>query len=475
MVVLPFVNLSGDPAQEYLSDAMTDEVITAIASIVQEHLAVIARTTAMHYKGSHKDVAHIGRELNVDYVVEGTLRNVQDQIAVNVQLIQVSDQTHLFAGKFDAALPGIFHMQRRIAQAIATHIPAIADLMRTGAIAVGGGPRKPTGDLAAYNDYIQGRYCLDPDYIQGRYYLDKGTPESVAIAKQHLERAISRDPEFALGHDALAELHWRSGYFGWVSPRNAFSAGITHALRAIEIDASRAETHALLAQFHKTVEYNWAEVHRENAIALQLDPYSPLVRMRYAVSELMPHGRLEEAATELEGTLELDPLSVFAGTWLANVRVFLRQYERAAEQASKLIDLYPNFWGGHFAIAASYRYRKMFTEAVAAERMAVECSGGTALTLGWLGVTLAETGQTAEARNILKHLHEMAGERYVPPFSIALIHLGLREINTAFEWLNRAVDECDQLMMPIKSYGFFDPIRDDPRFKNLMRKMRLET
>lgn len=463
LVVLPFVNLSGDPAQEYFSDAMTDELITALAGLVPEHLAVIARTTAMHYKSSPKGVACIGRELGVDYVVEGGVRRTEHEIRINVQLIQVSDQTHLLARKYDAALRDIFSMQNDIAQAIAGQIPGVADEVRARTAGIARGPKKPTDNLAAYSEYVQ-----------GRSHMAKATPEALAAAKQHLERAIARDPEFGLAYDALAEFHWYLGYFGLVSPREAFSTGIVHALRAIEIDNTRAETHALLGQFHKTVEYNWPEVQREMTLALQLDPNSPLVRMRYAVSWLMPQGRVEEAVTELERALEFDPLSLFVRTWLGMMLLFCRHYERAIAECRKLLDLDPNYFLAHFVIAAAYRYRRMFAESLVALRRAVELSGGAAAMLGWLGLTLGECGQAAKARDVLQRLHGMAAKGYVPQFSFALIHLGLNEIDNAFEWLNRAVDECDQLMMPVKSYGFFDPIRTDPRFATLLRKMNLE-
>ena len=463
LVVLPFVNLSGDSAEEYLSDAMTDEIITALASLAPGQLAVIARTTAMHYKGSHKDVAHIGRELGVDYIVEGAVRHTEDQVGINVQLIQVSDQTHLFARKYDVELRDIFGVQNSVARAVAAHIPTIAGKLVPGIKAGGRGSRKPTEDLAAYNEYIH-----------GRYFMDKGTAEALATAKQHLEKAIVRDPEFAHAYDALAEVSWYLGYFGFMPPRQAFSAGIVHALRAIEIDNTRAETHALLGQFHKIAEYNWHEVHREMTLALQLDPNSPLVRMRYAVSGLMPHGRVEEAAAELERTLELDPLSFSARFWLGIMLLLSRRYERAIEEGRKLLDLDPNYYPAHFVIAVGYQYRKMLKEALAAQRSAVELSGDSAAMLGWLGLMLAGSGQAAEARDVLQRLHGIAAKGYVPPCSFAWIHLGLGEIDTAFEWLNRAVEECDQFMMPIKTYRFFDPIRSDPRFAVLLRKMNLE-
>ncbi len=466
LLVLPFVNLTGDPRQEYFSDAMTDEIITALASLAPERLAVLARTTAMHYKGSRKDVDRIRGELNVDYIVEGGVQRRGDELGVNVQLVQASDQTHLFARKYDAALRDLFGLHDCIAQALVAHIPAAGDRSPSEAVQVARSPKKPTEDLSAYNEYIQARRMMD---------LAQVNPEALAADRLHLERAITLDPEFALAYDALAEFYWYLGYFGLVSPRKAFSAGIVHAVRALEIDNRRAETHALLGQFHKTIEYNWPEVRREMTRALELAPNSPLVMMRHAVSDLMPHGRLGEAVAELERALELDPLSALPRFWLGIMLVLARCYERGIEEGRKLLEIDARSAAAFFILALCYRYLKNFQEALAAQHRAVEFSGGSAAMLGWLGLTLAESGQTTEARQILQGLHDMTAKGYVPPFSFALIHLGLREVDLAFEWFDRAVDECDQLMMPIKSYGFFDPLRSDPRFTALLRKMNLES
>lgn len=465
LVVLPFVNLSGALTKEYFSDAITDEIITQLAALAPERLAVIARTTAMHYKGSRKDVARVARELGVDYVVEGGVHRADDRTRITAQLIRTSDQAHVWAQRYDAELSDIFNLQDRVAQAIAGQIGIMppAAGVRVGEEVTKRPTRKPTEDLVAYNEYIQ-----------GRHYIGKGTAEDLAEGRQHLEKAIRRDPEFALAYDALAELYWYLGYFGFISARQAFSAGIVHALRAIEIDNTRAETHALLGQFHRAVEYNWAEVQREMTLALRLDPNSPLVRMRHAVSWLMPQGRLEEAVAELERALEFDPLSLLARFWLGIVLLLSRRSERAMEESQKLLDLDPTYFGPHFIFAVCYRCQKEFEEAIAAQRKAVELSGDGVAMLGWLGLTLAAGGETSEARDVLKRLHGMAAQAYVPPTSFAWIHLGLGEIDIAFECLNRAVDECDQLMMAIKSYAFFDPIRPDPRFAALLRKMNLE-
>ncbi len=467
LIVLPFVNLSGDPAEEYFSEAMTDEIITEFARLAPEQLAVIARTTAMHYKGSQKDVARIGRELGVDYVVEGGVRRTEDHAGVNVQLIQVSDQTHLFAKKYDAALDDIFNMQRHVALDIAGRIgiaPVPGSIRAGAAVSVGLVVRKPTENRTAYNQYIQARYLMG-----------KTTKEGLANAKQHLETAIACDPEFALAYDALAEVYWYLGYFGFMRPREAFAVGIVHALRAIEIDNTRAETHALLGQFHKTVEYNWPEVHREMALALQLDPTSPLVRLRYAVSWLMPQGHMEEAAAEVEFALQSDPLSLFVRTWWTLMLLIGHQHERTLEAARQVLELDPAAYWAHLAIGSTYRDQGIFEKAIAAYRRAMEASGESPPMMGWLGLTLGLSGNASEARALLERLYRKAAQGYVPPTSLAWIHLGLGEIDAAFEWLNRAVDECDQLLMAIKSFTFLNPIRADPRFNALLRKMNLES
>lgn len=465
LIVLPLSNVSGDPDEEYFSDAITDEIITALCQVAPEGLAVIARTTAMSYKGSEKDVARIGRELGVDYVVEGGVRRSGDRVTMNVQLIQADDQTHVFARRYEAELRDIFTAVDRAAAEVvdSLSLPAAAEGHRGGALAGGHVRKKPTEDLTAYIDYIQARYDMS-----------KGSAEDFAGARRHLESAIARDPGFALAYDAMAEINWLLGYMGFIPPQKAYSAGIAQALRAIEIDNSRAETHALLGEFHKTLEYNWPEVHREMTLALRLDPASPLVRWRYAVSDLMPHGRLEEAITEIERALESDPLSLLMQAWLGVMLVLAHKWDRALDQAHLLLQLYPAAFWGHFVMGVAYREKRMFEQAITALRTAMEVSGGMPGLIGWLGLTLGLNGSAAEARSLIDRLHGKAAQGYVPPSSFAWIHLGLGETDEAFEWLDRAVAECDQYMMPIKSYRFFDPIRADPRFLNLLRKMNLE-
>jgi TolB-like protein len=463
LVVLPFVNMSGDPAQEYFSDAVTDEIITGLADLAPGRLAVIARTTAMHYKGSHEDIAHIGRELDVDYVVEGGVHRSGDQVGINVQLIQVSDQGHLFAKKYNAGLREIFNLQGCIAQAIAARldITPLPD-KPPSASAVGRAAKRPTENLAAYDAYLK-----------GRYHLHTWIPERTAKARQYFEEAITRDPEFALAHDGLAEAYWWTGFMGFVRPKDAFSVGVFSALRAIEIDPTLAQTHALLGVFRKEVDYNWPEVQREMALALELDPESPVVRFRYAGSGLMPQGHIKESIAQLERALESDPLSLFMRAWLGETMYLGRHYEQALEQGHLLMKLDPTYFLGYFGRGQVRCEQGMFSGAISDLSKAAALSGNAPVVVGWLGMALARSGNVAGANDVLENLHAAATRMYVLPTSFAWIHLGLGQIDQAFTWMERAIDERDPIIIPIKSYPFLDPIRNDPRFAVLLRRMNL--
>jgi tetratricopeptide (TPR) repeat protein len=310
-------------------------------------------------------------------------------------------------------------------------------------------------------------------YCRGRYHLFRGTPDHFAQAKNCLEQAIARSPEFALAFDSLAEICWFSGFLGFAPPRQSCAAGIYYAVRALEIDNTLGETHALLGSYRKDLSFDWAEVKREMDRARELSPDSPVVRRRYAVSCLLPQGRVEEAAAELECALESDPQSPLVHIWLAMMLWLARRYEEASQQARILCEIDPQGYLSHFAAGIYYRERRMFDEAIAAHERAVSLSGGSPLMLGWLGLALAQGDRRDEARAVLDRLHQIAQRAYVPPTSFAWIYLGLGDVDEAFVWMDRAIDGRDQMMTPIKTYPFFDPLRSDPRFHRLLERMNL--
>jgi serine/threonine-protein kinase len=307
----------------------------------------------------------------------------------------------------------------------------------------------------------------------------------MARAKEHFEAAIGLDPEFALAHIALADLYSWLGYLGYMRPRDAYAIGVTCALRAVGIDDRLAEAHAVLAEYHKQLDYDWPAAEREMAKALELSCASPFVRLRHAVMVLMPQNRMGEAVDEIERALESDPLAGATRFWLGIMLLLAREYDRAIDEARPLLELEPASPWPHYIIGVAYRQKYLeesvcgnvkpdFAEkAIAGHRRAIELSPGSDVLLGWLGLALGVCGRKAEARAVLQQLQR--SERYILPTSFAHVHFGLGEIDAAFEWFDRAVEERDQIMMPILSYAHFDPLRRDPRFAALLRKMGLES
>lgn len=464
LLVLPFVNLSGDAAQDYFSDAITDEIITALASLVPAQLAVIARTTAMHYKGSHKDVGRIGRELNVDYVVEGGVRRNGEQIDINVQLIETRSQAHLFAQRYDGEMRDLFRLHNRIASGVASHIPGISE---QGCVTAGTGNhigRTPTADLAAYNEYIK-----------GRYEMCKWTPESIAKAKQHFEAALARDPQYALAYCGLAELHWYLGLWGFAPSDETEAIWRVYVRRALELDPTLAETHALMGPPKRDFQerfYQWKEVERQIEHARTLNPNSPVVMLRYAAGQMV-YGDMSKCIAELERALQIDPLSAELRIWLTEACYLGRDFKRALEEARKLVELEPRLSISYMMLGHAYLGMKDFEQSISALRKAVELSGSFPQMLGWLGLALGLGGHTAEARGVLEQLRTIASHRYVPPTSFAWTHLGLGEIDEAFVWMDRAADRHDRMLLHVRTHPFMDPFRSDPRLTALLRKLNL--
>ena len=369
LLVLPFVNSTGDLAQEYLSDAVTNEITTELAALAPKHLAVIARTTAMHYKGSAKDVARIGRELAVDYVVEG-----------GVLVRRRSDSHHRAAHSGRRSGTGVCQ-QLRCRPAGHVHDGEDSRACDCCAHRRAGSRRRDSRRAgsrpARREEAYRGSRGVRPLH-SGPLPPRQANPPRLRPGKS----SVSKEPSLGIRNlpwptTALADVYWNVGYFGFAPPKETFSAGVLYALRALEIDNTLAETHALLGQYHKQLDYNWPEVEREMARALELDPTSPVVRLRCAVNGLMPHGRLEEAIARTRTRTRIGPAVAVCTGWLAVMLLLWRKYDRAIEEARRLLDLYPSAHWGYLVIGSCRREQRRFDESIAAHRTAVELSGGS--------------------------------------------------------------------------------------------------
>jgi len=453
IAVLPFHNMSGAGEDEFLCEGLTEEIINVLTRI--PGLRVIARTSAFAVGHLGLDVREIGARLEVGTILEGSVRRAGQRVRITAQLVKSSDGGHLWSERFDRELTDVFALEDEIAEAIAKRL-------RVELKSDKGEPRRLAVDVEAHHAFLE-----------GRHYFAKGTPEALAQAKASFERAIEIDATLAVAFDSLAELYWYLGFFGGVPPREAFSQGIWYAMRALELDDTLAETHALLGMLRKELDYNWPEVDRELNRARELNQESPMVRLRYAISGPLPHGRIDEAASEVEAVLQNDPLSLLVRWWVSTMAYLGHRPGRVLDQGRHMVALDPTHFLGHLVIGLGCTESGAPDEAVVALEKACELSGGVPVTIGYLAFAYGRAGRRDDALNLLKQMRTMAATAYVPPSTLALGHVGLEDWDAAFHWWDQAVEVRDPLIVPIKTFPFFDPVRDDPRYRALLRRMNL--
>jgi serine/threonine-protein kinase len=454
IAVLPFANMTGSKEDDYLCEGLAEETIDALTRI--PGLRVIARTSAFAAARAGLDIREAGARLDVANILEGSVRRQGGRVRVTAQLVTTSDGSHLWSERYDRELTDVLALEDEIAAAIAARLRIEF---------AGGGRGSP-------------RPAVDPEahaaYLEGRYHFARGTPEALGRASVCYERAVARDPGFALAYDSMAELHWFLGFFGNVPPREAFSQSTWHALRALELDDGLAQTHALLAMLRKELDYNWPEVDRELARAFELGRESPLVPLRYAISGLLPRGRADEAMAEIEGVLRTDPLNLFVRWWLSVTAYLARRPERMIEEGRRMIALEPGFFLGHWALGMGLDETGRKSDAVAALERTHQDSGGSPFTLGFLGLVCGRAGRRDDARRLLDQAKKLAAASYVPASTFFLGYIGLGDWDAAFDWMDRAIETRDPIIMPIKSYPFLDPVRGDARYRALLKKMNLD-
>lgn len=453
LAVLPFTDLGpGDPDRSF-GDGLTEEVINVVTRV--PGLRVIARTSSFAAAALGSDIDDIGKRLGVTHLLEGSVRRAGGRVRVAAQLIRASDRCHVWSERYDRRLTDVFAIQDDIADAIATRLElSLGEPARRG--------RWPTESVEAYTAFLE-----------ARHHFIKGTPDSLTESLRCLETAIRIDPGMAAAHDALGELYWYMGFYGALVPKDAFLKASWETLRALELDDSMAEAHALLALLHKELDCDWAKVRREFERAFERDPRSPTVRLRHAFGELLPFARLDEAAAEVRTVLENDPLSAFARWWLV-VMLFLAGDARSAlEEVDRLLAIEPQYPPAHMIRGGVLLMRGDAGGAVTACERAVECGGGAPWLQGWLGQALAFAGRRAEAEALRARLMEQSGSTYVPPTAIAWISLALGDVDDGFARMEEAVDVRDPLIMPIRSYPFLEPIRGEARYSALLAKMHL--
>jgi len=459
LAVLPFANLSADKENEYFSDGLAEDIIDALTQV--PGLRVMARTSAFAFRGKEADVREIGARLNVENILEGSVRRAGNRIRVTAQLVKASDGYHLWSQRFDREMTDVFAIQDEISQ-------AIVEKLRLRLAEDRPLVKRYTQNPAAYD------LCL-----KARYHLLKMTPEGRVAGRRYCEQAIALDRNYALAYVMLAESYFWSAFWGSMDPREAFPRAKSAALEALRLDDTIADAHSALGTVLGSGEFDWPGAEREFRRALELSMSSAVVRYDYAWCYAMwflyPLGRVEQALAEIRRALELDPLDPFYNSLLGHLLYSLRQFEPAIEQLQHAIDLDPTLSFSYWFLSITYAQNGQFEEAIAAAEKANQLSGGNALTLGTLGSLYGRASRTAEARQLLDELTERQRSTYVPASALAIVHRSLGERQESLEWIAKGIEERDPIIVTaLKSSPTYDPLRSHPAYQALLRKMNLE-
>jgi TolB-like protein/DNA-binding winged helix-turn-helix (wHTH) protein/Flp pilus assembly protein TadD len=453
MAVLPLENLSGDTAHEYFADGMTDALITEIASI--SSLRVISRTSSMQYKGTHKPLAVIARELGVDALVEGTVMRTGQKVRITAQLIQARDDRHLWSGKYERDLSDILTLQGEVAQAIAAQIQVKVKPQKQTSVA-----RARPVNPQAYEAYLEGSFFWNKDTQEG---LDK----SIEL----FTRSIQFDSTYAQAYAGLSQSYCLLGIYGIRPSGEAYQKARVAALKALGLDETIAEAHTMLADIKKGYDWDWTGAEAEYKRALELNPSYSLAREWYA-EYLSKMERHEEAIAEARRARQLDPVTANSNIILGLVLYRARRYDESLVAVQKALELHPLNPGALWIEAWSHEQKRELPEAISELEKAINLSGGISLYRALLGHAYALAGKRAKALAILDELKALSGKRYVSPLDIAIVYTGLGDRNAAFEWLEKAYEERTMRIQELAE-PHFDSLRSDPRFPDLMRRIGL--
>jgi TolB-like protein/DNA-binding winged helix-turn-helix (wHTH) protein/Flp pilus assembly protein TadD len=453
LAVLPLESLSNDPSQEYFADGMTDELITDLGQI--SALRVISRTSIMQYKGARKPLPQIARELNVDAVVEGTVLRSGDQVRITAQLIQASDDRHLWSHSYEGELRDALALQNKVASAIAEQIQINL---------------KPKEQVALRNEKAVNPEAYEA-YLKGRYFWNKRTGDGLRKAIGYFNQAIEKDSTYAQAYTGLADSYALLGdwEYGGMAPKEAFPKAAAAATKALQLDDTLGEAHTSLAFCHDLYDWNWNSAEAEFKRAIELNPGYATAHHWYSW-HLAVLGQKDEALVEMRKAATLDPLSLIISADLAEILLVARQYEQSIQQSLSTIAMDPTFAVAHYQLGQAYVQIQRYSDAIAEFQGAIALSGAATTFTSNLAYVYALAGRRGEA---LKILNDQKNRN--PGFSnsaeIALIYVGLGENDQAMTWLERAYEE--RFNPSILARPSFDPLRSNKHFQDLMHRIGL--
>jgi TolB-like protein/Tfp pilus assembly protein PilF len=456
IAVLPFVNAGGDADQDYLGDGIAERLIDTLSQLPK--LRVMARSTVFRFKGPDADPLAAGRALDVRAVLTGRILRAGENLRVQAELVDVATGFRLWGAQVDRPTRDLLEVEDVISREICEHLRFKLTAPERKRVA-----RQHTHDVEAYQFYLK-----------GRFFWNKWTPDSQRAAIQLYEKAIERDPSYALAWCGIADAWGVLGNIKAVPPAEAFPRAKGAALKALEFDPNLSEAHASLGFLRRFFDWEWSSAEREFRSAVRLNPGYATGRRWYG-QFLSGMGRHDEAIAEVRHALDLDPLSVIIHTALGDVLFYARRYDEAIAIYRKALELDPDFSAGQSDLARALEHSGRVDEAIRGYERAIALAGSSMAdpSIG-LANACAAAGRRDEALAVLDELKRRRDRQYVSPWGLASIYARLGERETALEWLECAYDEHDSTLVWIKVHPRFDALRAEPRFIALVRKMGLQ-
>ena len=450
MLVLPFTNMSGDSENEYLSDGITEELISALTKV--QNMRVVARTSAFALKGKNMDVRQLGKMLDVDKVVEGSVQKEGNRLRVSAQLVNTSDGYPVWSNTYDRNIQDVFAIEDDISGAIAHSLSGVLT------------SKTSTTNIEAYQQYFEARYLWN-----------KRTPNDLMKAIEHFRRTTALDPNYAPAYVGIADsLTLLASYeFGIMKPVEAIPQARTAAMKALAIDERLPEAHVSLATILYQFEWNWEGAEKEFKRAVDLNPSYATGRQWYG-EFLSARGRFDESLREIESAEVLDPLSLIIHTAHGRVLYLSRNYDLAIQKYQQAISLEPNFLLAHAGLGFAYAQKSMYDAALAEFHKAIDISGRAPVLLGSLGFAEGLSGHRAEALKLLQELKETSNRAYVMPVYEAAVHLGLDDRDQAITAIEQAYLQKSDFITFLGVEPAVDKLRSDPRFKNLLSRANIQ-
>jgi TolB-like protein/DNA-binding winged helix-turn-helix (wHTH) protein/Flp pilus assembly protein TadD len=454
LAVLPLESLSNDPSQDYFADGMTDELIADLGQI--SALRVISRTSVMAYKHARKPLPQIARELSVDAVVEGTVLRSGDQVRITAQLIEASSDKHLWSQSYEGELRDTLALQNQVARAIADQIRISLNPQEQAAL--------KTVKVVNPNAY--------ESYLKGRYFWNKRTADGLKVALAYFNQAIEEDPKYAQAYSGLADTYALLGdwQYAVMTPKEALPKAKAAAIKALELDSALGEAHNSLAFCLDGFDWDFDAAGGEFRRAIELSPGYATAHHWYSW-HLALVGNYDEAVVEMRKAESLDPLSLIINADLAELLVLAHSYDESIRQSRKTIEMDPNFALAHNQLGQAYLQKQMLDDAVAELEKAAQLSGGSPTIIANLARAYAQSGKRNGAVKLLGDLKKRSSPGYSRASEIAVIYVSLGDSGQAMSWLERSYEERfnpGALLRP-----GFDPLRSDPRFQDLERRIGL--